>query len=147
MLSFDLAIQLWIQIPLCLYILICFCQRKCWTCATLIFQLCNLYFCYFLMHNFFSKCMYINITVWFVVVILIPICHPCDDRKDVKYVDSCPKNIDEWNAAAKKKNCAKWNNDCPFTEAETLVYHCVKDRYQPKLLEVCSKVWKSPGMI
>lgn len=78
---------------------------------------------------------------------MIPICHPCDDREDVKYVDSCPKNIDEWNAAAKKKNCAKGNNDCPFTEEETLVYHCVKDRYQPKLLEVCSKVWKSPGMI
>lgn len=96
---------------------------------------------------FFPNACILILQIWFVVVILIPICHPCDDRKDVKYVESCPKNIDEWNAAAKKKNCAKGNNGCPFTEAETLVYHCVKDRYQPKLLEVCSKVWKSPGMI
>lgn len=99
------------------------------------------------MHYFFPNACILILQIWFVVVILIPICHPCDDRKDVKYVESCPKNIDEWNAAAKKKNCAKGNNDCPFTEAETLVYHCVKDKYQPKLLEVCSKVWKSPGMI
>lgn len=55
------------------------------------------------MHYFFPNACILILQIWFVVVILIPICHPCDDRKDVKYVESCPKNIDEWNAAAKKK--------------------------------------------
>lgn len=67
------------------------------------------------MHYFFPNACILILQIWFVVVILIPICHPCDDRKDVKYVESCPKNIDEWNAAAKKKNCAKGKNDCRDT--------------------------------
>lgn len=88
-----------------------------------------------------------TLQIWIIVVFRISICNSCDDRQGVKYVDSCPKTIEEWNARAKKKNCTNVHNDCPFTEDEPLVYHCVKDRYQLKLLEVCSKVWKSQGMI
>lgn len=60
-------------------------------------------------------------------------------------MDSCPKTIEEWNARAELMNCTNVPNDCPFTEDKPLVYHCVKDRYELKLLEVCSKVWKSQG--
>lgn len=60
------------------------------------------------------------------------------------YADSCPETIEEWNAAAKKRNCVNVHKDSPFTEDEPLVYHYVKDRHQPKLLE---EVWISQGMI
>nr|XP_034332396.1 uncharacterized protein LOC117691136 [Crassostrea gigas] len=90
-------------------------------------------------------CLYSSL-IWIIVVLPVSIGHSCDDRQDVKYVNRCPETIDEWNAAAEKKNCQYVHDDCPVTVTEyKLEYHCVKVRNQPIFVELCSKVWKSQG--
>lgn len=109
------------------------------------FQLYNLFFVISYNQLVKNACI---LQIWIIVVLPVSIGHSCDDRQDVKYVNRCPETIDEWNAAAEKKNCQYVHDDCPVTVTEyKLVYHCVKVRNQPIFVELCSKVWKSQGMI
>lgn len=61
---------------------------------------------------------------------------------NVKVVASCPKSKEEWNIAARKKNCSKIaavavEKNCTIDEIQPK-YHCVISALRTKLLEVCA---------
>lgn len=53
-------------------------------------------------------------------------------------VESCPINYQEWETAAKLKNCQITAAQQKCSEAEKLVYHCVIDGFENETLEVCA---------
>lgn len=53
-------------------------------------------------------------------------------------MESCPTNYQEWEAAAKLKNCNITAAQQKCSEAEIFVYHCVIDWFENDTLEVCA---------
>lgn len=53
-------------------------------------------------------------------------------------VTSCPKSKEEWDIAARKKNCSKIATQQTCAAAEKFKYHCVINGYRNALLEVCA---------
>lgn len=61
---------------------------------------------------------------------------------DVKVVTSCPKSKEEWDHAARIKNCSKQaavakTKNCTIKEKQP-EFHCVLNSLRNKLLEVCA---------
>lgn len=67
----------------------------------------------------------------------------CQDAVySVKVVVSCPASKEEWDAAARIKNCNKLaaeakRKNCKINEKQP-EYHCVMNALRNKLLEVCA---------
>lgn len=58
----------------------------------------------------------------------------CQDKTDQRVVTFCPTLKEEWDRAAQKKNCSKFE---PQYE-----YHCLINAYLNETLEVCApKKW------
>lgn len=53
-------------------------------------------------------------------------------------VPFCPKSQEEWESAAKIKNCNITASQQTCTNADEFVYHCVIDGFQNETLEVCA---------
>lgn len=62
-------------------------------------------------------------------------------------VESCPTKYQEWEAAAKLKNCQITAVQQTCTGAETFVYHCVIDGFENETLEVCAQQRLITGML
>lgn len=63
----------------------------------------------------------------------------CKESVDsVTVVTFCPKSKEEWDIAARKKNCSKIATQQTCAAAEKLKYHCVINGYRNALLEVCA---------
>lgn len=58
--------------------------------------------------------------------------------ESVVSVTSCPKSIEEWESAAKIKNCSITASQQTCTNTDEFVYHCVIDGFQKETLEVCA---------
>lgn len=58
--------------------------------------------------------------------------------ESVVSVTSCPKSKEEWESAAKIKNCSITAAQQTCTNADEFVYHCVIDGFQKETLEVCA---------
>lgn len=56
----------------------------------------------------------------------------------VTVVTSCPKFKEEWDIAAREKNCSKMATQQTCAAAEKFKYHCVINGYRNALLEVCA---------
>lgn len=54
----------------------------------------------------------------------------------VQVVESCPDNKEKWRAAAARKNCSAYANQCD--EPDRLEYHCVINSFINETLEVCA---------
>lgn len=66
----------------------------------------------------------------------------CKDANDVKVVASCPKSKEEWDIAARIKNCSKLaavakTKNCTIKEKQP-EYHCVFNSLRNNLFEVCA---------
>ncbi|XP_062587058.1 uncharacterized protein LOC134248678 [Saccostrea cucullata] len=61
----------------------------------------------------------------------------------IEYTDSCPKNMEEWKAREKMKKCENITQHC--TEKEYFRYHCVRNAFMNRTLEVCAPIWYSSG--
>ena len=57
-------------------------------------------------------------------------------KQTVRNVTKCPETEDEWEVAAKKKNCSALAHNC--NDPDKLVYHCVVNPYVNETLEVCA---------
>lgn len=53
-------------------------------------------------------------------------------------VASCPKSKEEWDIAARKKNCNKRAAELTCAATEKFKYHCVMNGYRNALVEVCA---------
>lgn len=53
-------------------------------------------------------------------------------------VGSCPTNNQEWETAAKLKNCRITAAEQKCSDADIFVYHCVIDGFEKETLEVCA---------
>lgn len=53
-------------------------------------------------------------------------------------MESCPTNNQEWESAAKLKNCKITAAKQNCSNAEIFVYHCVIDGFENETLEVCA---------
>lgn len=53
-------------------------------------------------------------------------------------MESCPTNYQEWETAAKLKNCKITAAQQKCSEADKFVYHCVIDGFENEILEVCA---------
>lgn len=53
-------------------------------------------------------------------------------------VTSCPKFKEEWEIAAREKNCSKIATEQNCVVAEKFKYHCVINGHRNALLEVCA---------
>lgn len=63
----------------------------------------------------------------------------CKESVDsVTVVTFCPKSKEEWDIAARKKNCSKIAAQQTCAAAEKFKYHCVINGYRNALLEVCA---------
>lgn len=60
----------------------------------------------------------------------------CQAKTDLKIVTICPTSKEEWDSAARKKNCSQFvaldNNE------ERYEYHCVINAFLNATLEVCA---------
>lgn len=56
----------------------------------------------------------------------------------VTFVASCPNSKEEWDRAARKKNCNEMATQQTCAPAENFKYHCVINGYRNALLEVCA---------
>lgn len=54
----------------------------------------------------------------------------------VQVVESCPDDKQKWRAAAARKNCPAYANQCD--EPDRLEYHCVINSFINETLEVCA---------
>lgn len=67
----------------------------------------------------------------------------CQDAvNDVKIVTSCPTSKEEWDIAARIKNCSNHaavakSKNCTITEKQP-EFHCLINSLKNKLLEVCA---------
>lgn len=57
---------------------------------------------------------------------------------NLKVVPSCPKSKEEWDTAARKKNCTKRAAELTCAASEKFKYHCVLNGYRNALVEVCA---------
>lgn len=53
-------------------------------------------------------------------------------------MESCPTNYQEWETAAKLKNCETTAAQQICAKAEIFVYHCVINGFENETLEVCA---------
>lgn len=53
-------------------------------------------------------------------------------------VNVCPTTKQEWETAAKRKNCDKIATQQTCSDPEKFVYHCVINGFQNETLEVCA---------
>lgn len=53
-------------------------------------------------------------------------------------VKFCPTTKQEWETAAKRKNCDKIATQQTCSDPEDFVYHCVINGFQNETLEVCA---------
>ncbi|XP_065928433.1 uncharacterized protein [Magallana gigas] len=53
-------------------------------------------------------------------------------------VPSCPKSKEEWDKAAREKNCSKRAAELTCAASEKFKYHCVLNGYRNALVEVCA---------
>lgn len=53
-------------------------------------------------------------------------------------VESCPNNNQEWENAAKLKNCNITAAQQKCSDADIFVYHCVINGFENETLEVCA---------
>lgn len=58
--------------------------------------------------------------------------------ESVVSVPSCPKSKEEWESAAKIKNCRIPAAQQTCIEAEKFVYHCVINGFVNETIEVCA---------
>lgn len=58
--------------------------------------------------------------------------------KSVIKVESCPTNNQEWENAAKLKNCKITAAQQKCSNPNKFVYHCVIDGFESETLEVCA---------
>lgn len=58
--------------------------------------------------------------------------------KSVIKVESCPTNKQEWENAAKLKNCKIMAAQQKCSDADNFVYHCVINGFENETLEVCA---------
>lgn len=62
----------------------------------------------------------------------------CQDKTDLKIVTICPTSKEEWDSAARKKNCSQFV--ALDTNEERNEYHCVINAFLNATLEVCAPV-------
>lgn len=63
----------------------------------------------------------------------------CQEAVDsVTSVISCPTSEEEWESAARRKNCHGTATQQTCAEPETFLYHCVINEYKNETLEVCA---------
>lgn len=62
-------------------------------------------------------------------------------------VKFCPTTEQEWETAAKRKNCDKIATQQTCSGSEDFVYHCVINGFQNETLEVCAPQKLMTGII
>lgn len=63
----------------------------------------------------------------------------CQEAVDnAESVGSCPTSKEEWEIAARKKNCSKIASKQNCSSVEKFQYHCVINGYRNEFLEVCA---------
>lgn len=68
----------------------------------------------------------------------------CEASVDtIKYVKECPTNVEEWNIAARRKNCESIQQNCSEsiasnTQQFVFQYHCLINVWRNATLEVCA---------
>ncbi|XP_078316230.1 uncharacterized protein LOC111101702 [Crassostrea virginica] len=69
----------------------------------------------------------------------------CINTTAIRFVPECPTNDEEWEEAARQKNCSAYFDPCLNHEKGSLIYHCVSLRHTPKYLDMCGRIWYSQG--
>ena len=70
----------------------------------------------------------------------------CINTTAIRFVPECPTNDEEWEEAARLKNCTAHFDNCQNHKKGALIYHCVVLRNTSRLVELCGRIWYSQGI-
>nr|XP_022289995.1 uncharacterized protein LOC111101702 [Crassostrea virginica] len=69
----------------------------------------------------------------------------CINTTAIRLVPECPTNDEEWEKAARQKHCTAHFDECQNHKKGALIYHCVVLRNTSRLVDLCGRIWYSPG--